>query len=144
MLTRRTFLKLIGIAAAASAVVPALVLGRAPYVLPGEVVDFIGHRPAGGRTAFTGARVVREVLPWDGVGYPVLVDNGAFGKYHALEKFYDADLAAMLREVPARFWSMPESAGYPNVHTWIRRQRFGESMEEAIAQLNFVMAGKPC
>ncbi len=134
MLTRRSFLKLIGIAAAASAVVPALQLGRNPYVVAGEVVDYIGHCPGG----FIGGCAVVEVHPWDGVGYPVDVRPNCYGVHAKLERYYDADLANMQREVPYKFWQDPSNKKYPNVHTYIRVQRFGESMAEAINHLNFV------
>ncbi|MDN5516467.1 MAG: twin-arginine translocation signal domain-containing protein [Pseudomonas sp.] len=134
MITRRSFLKLVGLAAAAGVVVPALQSNRAPYVLPGQVATYIGHCPGG----FTGGQAVHEVLPWDGVGYPVLVWNNSFGPARQLEQYYDADLADMTRELPYRFWHAEENRKYPNVHTYIRVQRFGESMEQAIKHLNFV------
>lgn len=133
MLTRRSFLKLVGVSAVAVVIVPAIQFGRNPYVLAGEVVDFVGPRPGG----FIGGCVVAEVHPWDGHGYPVEVWNNAFGVHRKKVRFYDADLAAMRREVPAKFWHDPANRKWPNVHTWIRAQRFGESMEEAARHLNF-------
>lgn len=136
MLTRRSFLKLIGLAAAASVVVPALQIGRNPYVAKGDVVSFIGHCPGG----FVGGCGVVEVHPWDGVGYPVDVRPNTYGVHVELERYYDADLADMRREVPYKFWHDPANKKYPNVHTYIRVQRFGESMEQAARHLNFVTA----
>jgi hypothetical protein len=136
MITRRSFLKLLGLAAAAGAVIPALDMRRLPYVNAGEVVSWIGHCPH--PDAFIGGKVVREVLPWDGVGYPVLVCNGAYGQHRALERYYDVDLAAFNREVPRNFWHKPENRRFPNVHTWLRMQRYGESIEVAVQNLNFV------
>lgn len=139
MLTRRSFLKLIGVAAAAGVVVPALQSGRDPYVMKGELVDYIGtHRPGG----FIGACSVVEVHPWDGVGYPVDVRPNTFGRGDERERYYDADLANMLREVPAKFWHNPANQKYPNVHTYIRVQRFGETIEQAVRHLNLYSAGR--
>ncbi|MDP3978348.1 MAG: twin-arginine translocation signal domain-containing protein [Pseudomonas sp.] len=134
MLTRRSFLKLVGIATAASAVVPALQFGREPYVFDGDLVSYIGHHPGG----FGGACSVTKVHPWDGVGFPVDVRNNCFGEHAAVVRYYDADLADMARELPGRFWRNPDHQRFPNVHTYIRMQRFGESMDEAVRHLNFV------
>ena len=138
MLTRRSFLKLIGIATAAGAVVPALQFGREPYVIKGELVDYIGARRPGG---FIGSCSVVEVHPWDGVGYPVDVRPNTFGRADERERYYDADLANMQREVPAKFWHAPANRKYPNVHTFIRVQRFGETLEQAVRHLNFYGVG---
>ncbi|MDT4870860.1 hypothetical protein FQZ97_1059570 [compost metagenome] len=136
MITRRSFLKLLGLAAAAGAVIPALDLGRAPYVNAGELVSWIGHCPH--PDAFIGGKSVHAVLPWDGAGYPVLVWNNAFGAPRALERYYDVDLADFNREIPRGFWHNPANRRFPNVHTWLRIQRYGESIEAAAHHLNFV------
>jgi hypothetical protein len=138
MLTRRSFLKLMGVAAAAGVVVPSLQFGRDPYVVKGEVVSYIGHHPGG----FLGGCSVVEIHPWDGVGYPVDVRPNAFGAHVQPARYYDADLANMLRELPDRFWHNPAHRKYPNVHTYVRVQRFGETMEQAVRHLNFVTAGR--
>lgn len=134
MLTRRSFLKLIGIAAASAVVVPAVQIGRQPYVFEGELVSYIGHHPGG----FAGGCSVAKVHPWDGCGFPVDVRNNCFGSHAGLVRYYDADLADMSRELPERFWHNPAHDRFPNVHTYIRMKRFGESMHEAIQHLNFV------
>jgi len=41
------------------------------------------------------------------------------------------------------FETMPGSAKYPNVHTWLREQRFGETVAEAIRHLNFYSSRSP-
>ncbi|MCQ4271055.1 hypothetical protein NA655_08480 [Pseudomonas kuykendallii] len=134
MITRRSLLKLMAGAAAAGFVVPALQSTRSPYVLAGEVASYIGHCPGG----FIGGQVVHQVLPWDGVGYPMQVWNNAFGVHRALETYYDVDLANFNREIPRNFWHNHSTLDYPNVHTWLRMQRYGETRAEAIRALNFV------
>ena len=133
-ITRRGFLKLIGFAIASGAVVPAFAKQREPYVIEGESVDWIGHSPGG----FIGGQLVAQVEQFDGVGYPVRCWTNSFGRHKRIERYYDFDLSNFRRDVPAGFWSLPGSKKYPNVHTWVRVQRFGETVEEAMKQLNFV------
>ena len=139
LISRRGFLKLIGSALASGATVPAFAKTRQPYVSKGEVVAYVGHCPGG----FTGSQLVHEVEAWDGVGYPVQCWNNAYGTRRALERYYDFDLADFLREVPKDFWSMPGSKKYPNVHTWLREKRFGETVAEAMRHLNFAGVRMP-
>lgn len=134
MITRRSLLKLMATTAAAGLVVPALQSTRGPYVLPGEAASYIGHHPGG----FTGGQIVHQVLPWDGVGYPVQAWNNAFGAHRALETYYDLDLANLNREIPRNFWHDHSPRDYPNVHTWLRMQRYGETRDQAVRALNFV------
>lgn len=134
LISRRGFLKLIGAAIASGVAVPAFAKRRAPYVAVGEVVDYVGHHPGG----FCGAQLVHEVGAWDGVGYPVSCWNNAYGKHKATERYYDFDLANFNRDVPRDFWHHASNrAKYPNVHTWMREQRFGETVAEAMRKLNF-------
>lgn len=138
-ITRRGFLKLIAASVAAGMHVPAFSKSRQPYIKLGEVADYIGPRPSG----FIGGRVVAEIESWDGVGYPVRLWTSGTGQHKTVDRFYDFDLANFVREIPRGFWSMPGSDRYPNVHTWLRVQRFGESVSEAIEHLNFVSVD-PC
>ena len=132
--SRRSFLKLIGAAVATGVAVPAFAKNRAPYVLVGESVSHIGRCPGG----FIGGKVVKEILPWDGCGYPVMLHSGIYGgRARPLERYYDFDLVNFRRELPERFWSLPGSKRYPNVHTYVRTQRFGETIAEAMGNLNF-------
>jgi len=99
------------------------------------MVSYIGPHPGG----FCGSQLVHEVGQWDGVGYPVLCWNHAFGSKRALERYYDFDLVNFLREVPRDFWHhRPNVHRYPNVHTFVREKRFGETVVEAMQKLNFV------
>lgn len=125
VISRRSFLALLG---ASLVPIPAFTEGRAPYVIAGETASYIGlaKYPAPG---FIGSAIVDEVLPWDGVGYPVRMMNQSFGPaYGPMEHlFYDTDLCNFRRELPDNFWHCPErSARYPNVHAYVREQRYGE------------------
>ena len=139
MVSRRGFLKLIGAALAAGATIPAIAKNRMPYVSDGEVVGYIGHHPGG----FIGCKLVHKVEPWDGVGYPVHLWTNAYGSNRKTERYYDFDLADFEREIPNGFWSLPGSKKYPNVHTWLREQRFGETVAEAMRHLNFYGVRNP-
>lgn len=140
LISRRGFLKLIGAAIASGAVVPAFAKTRDPYVSKGDIASYVGHCPGG----FTGGQLMHEVEAWDGIGYRVQCWNNALGQHRALERyFHDFDLADVNREIPTGFWSHPGSARYPNVHTWIREQRFGETVAEAMRKLNFVGVRMP-
>lgn len=136
-ITRRSFLKsLIALAFAEGIKIPAFAIGRQPYVNVGEVVNHIGPAPGG----FIGGQIVKSVGSWDGVGYPVTVfDNGYPPRE---EHYYDVDLSCFRRELPDKFWWNPENEKYPNVHTWIRMQRFGETLREAIVKLNYASTDK--
>lgn len=122
-LNRRDFLKLSAAAVAVGIAIPAFAAGREPYVQEGEGVIHIGL--AGG---FTGGAIVKEVLPWDGVGYPCVVwDQGFHTPRRTMpEPIYDTDLCASLSEISNDFWSRHDYREYPNVHAWVREQRYGE------------------
>lgn len=130
-LTRRQFLKGLAALAISSGIkIPAVDSVRKPYVFAGEVVDYIGPHPGG----FIGGQVVLSVGKWDGVGFPVTLRSN-----HAIpqkEQYYDVDLANLNKEVPERFWWYPENKKYPNVHTYVRMKRYGESIEQAIRKMN--------
>jgi hypothetical protein len=139
LVSRRGFLKLISATIASGAIVPDFVKNRPPYVSEGEVVNYVGPRPGG----FIGGQVVNKVEVWDGIGYPVQCWNNTCGSGRAIERYYDFDLANFIRDIPHRFWANPENAKYPNVHTWIRVQRFGETIAEAMRHLNYVGVAMP-
>ncbi|MGV2930169.1 hypothetical protein ACE3G8_04005 [Vreelandella venusta] len=136
-LSRRRFLQLLGAAFASGASVPALSMGREPYVNVGDRVDYIGTCGEGS-PSFIGGRSVRAVHPWDGTGFPVDLHNGFFGSHGALERFYDFELCDFSEEVPPKFWHSEENRRlYNNVHTYVRTKRFGESISEAVKALSF-------
>lgn len=140
LISRRGFLKLIGAAIASGATVPAFAKSRTPYVTAGEMVSYIGRSPGG----FCGDQLVHEVSQWDGVGYPVLCWNNSYGPRRALERYYDFELANFRREVPHDFWHHHGNVvRYPNVHTFVREQRFGETVIEAMRKLNFTSVKLP-
>lgn len=133
-ITRRVFLKLIAAAAAVGNVPLAFSSTRDPYVRAGECVNYIGRSPGG----FIGSVVVHEVGEWDGAGYPVRAwVSGCYGSHKEWVTYYDHQLCNFLREVPPDFWHRQENWRYPNIHTWVRIQRYGETMDEAIKNLNF-------
>ena len=135
-LSRRRFLQLLGAAFASGVSVPALAVGREPYVQLGDIVSYIG--PYGeGSASFMGGQGVRAVHAWDGTGYPVDVHNNCFGSHIALERYYDFELSDLSKEVPVGFWASEENRRlYNNVHTYVRTKRFGESINEAVKALN--------
>lgn len=141
ILTRRGFLGLMAAAVAAGAIVPAMKLPRKPYItMDDRTADYLGTHPGG----FIGSKCIQDIHDWDGQGYPVDLRNGFTGKHAGLDRYYDFDLANFRREVPANFWWNPENRErYNNVHTWLRTQRFGETVLQAEKALNFYPHGFP-
>lgn len=133
IISRRSFLGFLGAAVAAGIMVPALDKTRQPYVSKKDgTVNYIGRHPGG----FIGGQVIHEIHAWDGHGYPVDLWNNATGQHRALERYYDFDLSNFQREIPRDFWHSGAHSEFPNVQTWLRTQRFGESIEKAMAHLN--------
>jgi hypothetical protein len=116
---------------------------RPPYVKDAENVNYIGRFPVPG--GFSGSQVVYAVMEWDGTGYPCLMNGQSYrwrdwarpGSLPKFEVYYDHDLVNMDKELPKDFWSSGSHDNFPNVHTWLRMKRFGETMEQAIRHLNF-------
>lgn len=125
-ITRRAFLQFLAVVAASSGrAAPAFSSSRAPYVCKGEVVNYIGP----GGNGFIGGQLVKSVGAWDGIGFPVVtLNNGYRGE---CETYYDIDLADFGREIPEKFWHTHSRREYPNVHTWLRMKRYGETLSEA-------------
>ena len=120
--TRREFL--IGLAAVAAsakiAATPVLTVRR-PYVSKSSgAVSYIGKH-----CGFIGAQCVESVGDWNGTCYPVTLRNNGYGSFAGFETYPDSDLADFLREVPERFWHLPISEGYNNVHEYVRYSRYG-------------------
>jgi len=128
-LSRREFLKIIS-ASAIIASAPAFSNSRKPYVtINSNPVSFIGSS-----NAFQGSKIVEKVLPFDGVGYPVLLKSQS--SVCASQLYYDFDLVDMITELPDNFWHNKENKEkYPNVHTYLREQRFEESVWDAILHM---------
>lgn len=141
IITRRSFLKLAVAASAAGLIVPAFTPPREPYVRVGWAVDYIGR--AGQPGSFIGSTLVHAVGEWDQIGYPVTLTDQGFPARPTRHRIYDFDLCVLREEVPARFWADPANvAKYPNVHTFMREKRFGETVAQAIQSLNFTLAGR--
>lgn len=137
-ISRRSFLKgLVALAITSGISVPAFMGARDPYVAVGDVVNYIGPAPG-----FIGGQRVVRILPFDGIGYPVVTAVNGFGRNPLEETYYDLDLANFLKEIPQGFWHKNENGIYPNVHTWIRMKRYGETMREAITKLNFASSSE--
>ncbi len=136
-ISRRRFLQLGAAAAAASVIVPALTAPRTPYVVPGEVVNFIGLALHPEPT-FTGGAIVGKVHEWDGLGFPCTVMNQGYGSAYGPmpHRFYDTDLCNFRRELPGGFWHDPSRRSkYPNVHAYVREQRYGEPVSVMLAKM---------
>lgn len=133
-MTRRQFLKGLAATLAAAAIpIPAFLSTRKPYVQVGECVSYVGQCPGG----FIGSCVVKEVGEWDGAGYLVTLYDQGYGTPRGTLQYHDTDLANFLNEVPARFWHSAENRRrYPNVHTYVRMKRYGETTEQAIRAMN--------
>ena len=141
ILSRRSFLSLAGAAIAAKVVIPAFTPPRAPYVVVGEPVAYIGlaRRPA---PTFIGSTIVRAIEDWDGVGYPCTLACQSFYRDAIMPaRFYDSDLSNFLRELPDRFWwDAGRRNKYPNVHAFVREQRYGEDPEVYCRQFGLRVA----
>ena len=128
---RREFIKLSAALAVSSIAAPAFAIRREPYVIEGESVDsIIFHLWDDPRNpAPFAALFVEQVLPWDGVGYRIVLKSHGYraGPPPQVSGFYDFEWSNLRRDVPARFWGIPgNSDRYPNVHAYVREQRFGE------------------
>ena len=131
--------KLIGAAIAAGAAVPAFTKSRAPYVVAGEVVDYIGHHPGG----FIGGQIVHEVGAWDGSAIRYFC--GTTPTVRAVIWSATTTLTSRTSLVMCRATLAPreQPREVPERCTWFREQRFGETVAEAMRKLNFVGVRMP-
>jgi hypothetical protein len=135
IVSRRSFLKLLGLASASGVVIPALTPPRDPYVKVGEVVSYIGLGKWPTVPRFIGGSLVLEVGRWDGTGYPCTLRSQEAGERIMPARFYDTDLAAFNREVPDRFWWNDANwQRYKNVHEFVRERRYGDVPSKMLAQ----------
>jgi hypothetical protein len=114
---------------------------REPWVRFGGFapLSYIGRHPH--PNAFIGGVTLLAVEKWDGNGYPVQVAHPSYPRRES--RYYDHDLAEFSREVPDRFWHEESNRdSYPNVHTYVRMQRYGETRDQAIRHLNFVSSAR--
>lgn len=73
--------------------------------------------------------LVHAIRSWDGVGYPIILARTGWRVQdrELFEGWYDFEWSNLRRDVPAQFWQMPGAVErYPNVHAYVREQRFGE------------------
>lgn len=130
IVSRRSFLGLLAAASAAKIIIPAFTPPREPYVQLGEDVSYVGLNLHPMPT-FTGSALVREIGAWDGLGYPITLSDSPFfgGPSSMRHRYYDFDLSNFRRDLPDCFWHDPARvAKYPNVHAYVREQRFGEDV----------------
>lgn len=140
IINRREFISLTGVAAAASTLPALAPLVREPYVLEKEWVDsIVWHLWDDLRNpAPTGPLFVSEVKPWDGKGYPItLAKTGWHKDREFFDGWYDFEWVNLRRELPANFWHHHSASIYPNVHSYIREQRFGEPPSVMRARMVF-------
>jgi hypothetical protein len=117
-------------------------LPREPFVRARDSVNYIGLalHPA---PTFQGGRIVMEILPWNGQFYPVVLNNGYYGKHSGTEVFPDHDLSAFRTELPPDFWLTRTVDEWPNVHAWVRHHRYGEHPDVMRARSDAVRRGLP-
>ena len=134
MITRRLFLKRLAGAIAVAVALPLVITPRQPYVIHGDVLDYIGRCPG-----FIGGKLVKEIRGWTGKCYPVIASYG----YGDLTTLYsDADLCCFYRELPEKFWWSRTYGQFPNVHSYVRMKRYGETIDQAILALDLFGAEK--
>lgn len=129
--SRRGFLKTLGALVGAGLAAPAFAAVREPFVTEGEAVgSIVWHLWDDQLIAPSGPMIVHEVLPWDGTGYPIILRQCCYREVCDLYRgWYDFEWSNLRRDVPQQFWALPGADRYPNVHAYVREQRFGESPE---------------
>lgn len=145
IIQRRSFLRglLVGsVLVGAPRLLEASTLQREPYVLPGETVSDISLNlyPAPG---FIGTCRVVSVGEWDGKAYPVTLDMGGYRAVRETQVFPDTSLCNFLRELPERFWHSRTVGEWPNVHSWVRHRRYGESPDVMRAKMRAAAENLP-
>jgi hypothetical protein len=127
-LSRRAFLGSIA-ALVGAAAAPAFSIGRLPFVVEGEFVSsIVWHMWDKPLAPCSISMLVESILPWDGTGFPLVLARTGF-RYEDRERYagwYDFEWSNLRRDVPERFWAMPGASRYPNIHAYVREQRFGE------------------
>ena len=127
---RRDFLVGLGLSPLAAAI-PSSSLSlptREPYGKGGDFPDSIVWHMWERPLMPIGPLRVTDVLPYDGVGYPIIVATLGWREQDRVHYpgGYDHDWSVIRRDVPGQFWAQPGSSRYPNIHAYIREQRFGE------------------
>lgn len=147
LISRRIFLRglfSVPIAIGLPEVAEERVLQREPYVRVGQHVDSISLN-IHPQPTFTGSARVAAIDEWNGEFYPCLVDMGLPEWWP--EKFLpfpDHDLCILREEYPRDFWHHQNNWDrYPNVHSFVRFKRFGESPLVMRARMEAVRLGTP-
>jgi len=108
---------------------PAFLRGRAPFVIEGEFVSsIVWHMWEKPLAPCSISMLVAKVLPWDGTGYPIILARTGWSvaDREYFEGWYDFEWSNLRRDVPSQFWAKPGADRYPNIHAYVREQRFGE------------------
>lgn len=129
--SRRLFIQSVAALVGSAVVTPTLALGRKPFVIEGEMVDSLVWHMWDKPAAPLGSLSVAKILPWDGVGYPIILRKHGWRAEDAEDftGWYDFEWSNLRRDVPPNFWHTHTTDQYPNVHAYVREQRFGESPE---------------
>lgn len=126
MINRRDFLGTIAATPLLSLPAPAAPI-REPYVVVGEYVDSIVWHLWDKPCAPIGPVVVHEIQPWDGESYPIILSRWIYGGRRELwSGWFDHEWSNLRRDLPKDFWQTHSLNDYPNVHSYVRQQRFGE------------------
>lgn len=138
MLNRREFIATSAAVAAVGALnapVIATAAPRAPFLrpsMPGDdpvssIVWHLWDHPM--NPAPTGPLWVESVGEWDGIGYPVVLYGSSlpFTEKKRFFGFYDHEWAPLRAEAPDWYYGHNFYPAFPNIHSYIREKRFGES-----------------
>jgi hypothetical protein len=150
MFNRRDFLKVIAAALAplVAKPLPVFVPPREPFVkiLPSldGLYSQLGILPTDqGLSTCEGA--IREILPWDGTGYPVVIENVCtFGPTKFISTIYDFNLWNFRHDDHLQpIWQHPEGKTFKSHAAWFAFRRFGEEWQSIAAASGGWLANHP-
>lgn len=104
---------------------PAISMGREPYVKTGESVSFVGAAKCPD-PCFIGSALVCYVGAWNGEGYPCILKDQSFRPLNTMSAvFLDQDLCNYNRELGdfCGDWPDPVARGFKNLAELVRTGR---------------------